>query len=640
MLNFRIAFSILSLILGVWVSVCAAEEESLQKILDQAALLQQADPDSAISLLMHADVPSIGEESDEFFEVLFKLGVIFEQTSAYDKAMFYLDSAEHVGRRLASHLLISKALNSKGVVYLNRGVYDNALEHFIQALEEAEYTDKQEVKISAITNAGHVAFYQGNLSDAMNYYKRGNEMALASGDTLAIVRTMSHIALVHQVQENYKEALQINEEGLRMFLESKQAPDLVIATLYQDLAVCSKNMGDFEQASEYFERAIEVCTKLDNKEGVAQAYVNRAIMWIESGSPSKAIDPLNKALVICNSVGSKQGQMYSHKSLSDAFVALNMPDSALVHYVRYHEIGEEILSKSTQEQLNEMRTKFETAEKEKQIAELEIEKERQFLEIEQRDNAIERLWIIFGAGFLVFSLIIVLFFIYRHNQELKRKRRRQKHFAEEMIRWQENERKRVAGELHDGIGQSLVMVKNHLQKIRGNYDEESDHSPLQKVEDAVADTIQEVRQISYSLRPFHLEILGLEGSINELLKDIEITTQLNVESRLDGLDGAFGKETEIHVFRMIQEGLQNIVKHARATKVSCEVKDLGDRLRIYISDDGHGFDVSIVFAKVSGLGLLGMKERVDFLGGEFQIDSAHGKGSSLVFILPKSTQHD
>lgn len=147
MLNFRIAFSILSLILGVWVSVCAAEEESLQKILDQAALLQQADPDSAISLLMHADVPSIGEESDEFSEVLFKLGVIFEQTSAYDKAMFYLDSAEHVGRRLASHLLISKALNSKGVVNLNRGVYDSALEHFIQALEEAEYTDKQEVKI-------------------------------------------------------------------------------------------------------------------------------------------------------------------------------------------------------------------------------------------------------------------------------------------------------------------------------------------------------------------------------------------------------------------------------------------------------------------------------------------------------------
>lgn len=611
----------------------------MQKILDQAALLQQADPDSAIQLLMQAEAPPIGEESPEYFEILFKLGVILEQTSAYDKAMFYLDSAEHIGRRLESHLLISKALNSKGVVFLNRGVYDSALEHFILALEEAEYTDSQEVKISAITNAGHVAFYQGNLSDAMEYYKRGNEMALSFGDTITIVRTMSHVALVHQVQENYQEALSINEEGLRMFVESKQAPDLVIATLYQDLAVCTKHLGDLEKASGYFERAIEVCTKLDNKEGVAQAYVNRAIMWIESGTPSKAIPQLNKALTICEAVGSKQGQMYSHKTLSDAYVALNMPDSALVHYIRFHEIGEEILSKSTQEQLNEMRTKFETAEKEKQIVELEIEKERQELEIQQRDSAIERLWIIFGAGFLVFSLIIVLFFIYRHNQELKRKRRRQKQFAEEMIRWQESERKRVAGELHDGIGQSLVMVKNHLQKIRGNFDEDIDPSSLQKVEDAVADTIQEVRQISYSLRPFHLEILGLEGSVNEMLKDIELTTQLNVQSKLDGLDRAFGKETEIHVFRMIQEGLQNIVKHARANSVNCEVKDLGDRLRIFISDDGSGFDVSFVFTHVSGLGLLGMKERVDFLGGEIQIDSTLGKGSSIVFILPKSIEH-
>lgn len=635
MLNYRIAFSILSLFLGVWVSVCAAEEEHLQKILDQAALLQQADPDSAIKLLETVSISSIDQESPAFFEIIFKLGVILEQTSAYDKAMFYLDSAEHVARRLESHLLISKALNSKGVVFLNRGVYDSALEHFILALEEAENTDSQEVKISAITNAGHVAFYQGNMSDAMEYYKRGNEMALSYGDTITIVRTMSHIALVHQVQENYQEARSINEEGLRMFLESKQSPDLVIATVYQDLAVCAKHLGDLEKANEYFERAIEVCTKLDNIEGVAQAYVNRAIMWIESGMPSKAIPQLNKALSICESVGSKQGEMYSHKSLSDAYVALNMPDSALVHYIRFHEIGEEILSQSTQEQLNEMRTKFETAEKEKQIAELEIEKERQELEIEQRDSAIERLWIIFGAGFLVFSLIIVLFFIYRHNQELKRKRRRQKQFAEEMIRWQESERKRVAGELHDGIGQSLVMVKNHLQKIRSHSGLEESEIPLQKIEDAVADTIQEVRQISYSLRPFHLEILGLEGSINELLKDIELTTQLHVDSRLEGLDGAFGKDTEIHVFRMIQEGLQNIVKHARASQVSCEVKDLGDRLRIYITDNGVGFDVSQVFAKVSGLGLLGIKERVDFLGGEFQIDSNHGKGSSLVFILPK-----
>lgn len=132
---------------------------------------------------------------------------------------------------------------------------------------------------------------------------------------------------------------------------------------------------------------------------------------------------------------------------------------------------------------------------------------------------------------------------------MKLNRLRVQRYNREMLQWQEEERKRVAGELHDGVGQHLVMIKNKLQKIRSG--EVADD--LFKLENAVADTIQEVRTVSYSLRPFYLNILGLEGAIAELGREIAKSTELTVNSDLEGLDGQFSKEEEIHVFRIFQE---------------------------------------------------------------------------------------
>ena len=219
---------------------------------------------------------------------------------------------------------------------------------------------------------------------------------------------------------------------------------------------------------------------------------------------------------------------------------------------------------------------------------------------------------------------------------MQRKRDRQKLFAEEMIRWQEAERKRVAGELHDGIGQSLVMVKNHLQKLRTSADfDVTTDATLNKVETAVSDTIQEVRQISYSLRPFQLEIFGLEGSIAEMMKDIEEASGLRIQRSLDGLDGAFKQDLEIHIFRIFQETLQKIVKHAKASSIQCEVHSMGNQVRIVISDNGVGFDVQRMLKHAYGFGLMGLKERAEFLGGTFHVDSQFGQGSKVVFDLPK-----
>ncbi|MEO6285652.1 MAG: 7TM diverse intracellular signaling domain-containing protein [Dyadobacter sp.] len=205
-------------------------------------------------------------------------------------------------------------------------------------------------------------------------------------------------------------------------------------------------------------------------------------------------------------------------------------------------------------------------------------------------------------------------------------------FSHQLIESQESERKRVAAELHDSLGQSLGMVKNKVLMLKRDIEiplaKEKHVADLEKM---VGENIQEVRNISYNLRPLHLDLLGITQSVNSLLEDVMESGTLNVVTDIQLFDNLLFKSNEINVFRIIQECFNNIVKHAEATEARIRIMQSQTQLMITIEDNGIGMRERA--PGKGGFGLLGVRERLNILNGHMEITSNQPHGTILNFTI-------
>lgn len=199
-------------------------------------------------------------------------------------------------------------------------------------------------------------------------------------------------------------------------------------------------------------------------------------------------------------------------------------------------------------------------------------------------------------------------------------------FSRQLIESQEAERKRIAAELHDGLGQSLVVIKNRaMLGIKKNDDKERVAKELDNIFESASQGLEEVREITNNLRPQLLDRLGLTKAINAMLK--RISGVIEIESEIDSIDKIFNENEEIGIYRIIQESLNNVIKHAEATRAKVQITRTENLVLIKIKDNGKGFNVED--SKKSGLGLVGLKERSQLLNGELLIDSKIGEGTKI-----------
>jgi signal transduction histidine kinase len=237
------------------------------------------------------------------------------------------------------------------------------------------------------------------------------------------------------------------------------------------------------------------------------------------------------------------------------------------------------------------------------------------------------LTIIALAGF-VFGLYELR--VYQH----KKARTMQEAFARRLIESQEQERKRVAGELHDSLGQSLQIIKGRAQlglDRTGDRTESAKH--FEEISSAASQAIQEVRAISHALRPAELDQLGLTKAIQWMVEKAGATSSTRFACELEPVDGVLLPEVEISLYRIAQEGINNVLKHAQAGEAILELKRAANTVRLSIFDNGRGFAKGSDFADVAkgrvGQGLAGIAERVRLLGGELDLQSALGRGTRL-----------
>ncbi|MGI9333636.1 MAG: sensor histidine kinase, partial [Gammaproteobacteria bacterium] len=204
---------------------------------------------------------------------------------------------------------------------------------------------------------------------------------------------------------------------------------------------------------------------------------------------------------------------------------------------------------------------------------------------------------------------------------------------------QEEARKRIASELHDGVGQSLTVIKYLVEDFMvaskspdpEQPDAERDVTALEYVVRKIQDTIEEVRRTALNLRPVMLDDLGLLYTMEWLRREIEIACPgLAICSEISISEDEVPENLRLVVFRLVQEGLNNVARHARASCASVKLERRDGCLRLEISDNGRGFQVPEQMDNMPGLGLVNMHQRAALSGGELSIDSGQNSGTSLI----------
>jgi PAS domain S-box-containing protein len=225
----------------------------------------------------------------------------------------------------------------------------------------------------------------------------------------------------------------------------------------------------------------------------------------------------------------------------------------------------------------------------------------------------------------------------RTEEVLKQSEKNMRYLASQLLSAQEDERKRLSGELHDELGHALLTLKLQIGSVKEQLlpQQLTLKKEVEKILEFINATIEDVRRLYLDLSPGDLEDLGLTTALRSLVDDFsQLQKHIRWTIKLDNLDGLFALSTQTAIYRIVQEALTNIGKHAKPKKVFLGIKREKQSVSFTIKDDGIGFERHKVVTEKKTLGLLAMEERVKILGGAFELWSQENQGTKISFTIP------
>ena len=455
--------------------------------------------------------------------------------------------------------------------------YEKALNLFIQLKDSAG--------ISMIENEWGVVYeYLNNYEEAIKKYTASYEIAKALKNEMGISYALSNLAGVYTLQKKYTEA----EGILKQALELRHLNDsLALALIYADVG------------NNYY----------------SQKKYASAILYLDS-SNHIALDMKYPEL-----------QTTNYKILSSIYQTAGDYKQALTYLQMQTALHDSLLNKEKFKQIEELNTKYETLKKEKII-------QQQKFEINKRNY-----WITGAAIFLI--LISVAGFSYYKRAQLKQKSKLQKFILQQqesstkaILESEENERQRIAKDLHDGIGQMMSVSKMNLSALEGSlgFTSEKQRAAYKTIISLVDESCKEIRNVSHNMMPNALIKNNLSEALSTFSGQIN-HPGLNIKLYTEGLDKKMSNDTETVLYRIIQECVNNVIKHACATTLDISVIKDKEGISVTIEDNGKGFDYINENYK-EGIGIKNIKSRVQYLKGAVEFISSYNAGTLVSLHIP------
>ena len=373
------------------------------------------------------------------------------------------------------------------------------------------------------------------------------------------------------------------------------------------------SLKEIEKYKKEIESNIGLYTNNANNDNYLEALKNIAFV---KGNYKKSLALGKEHLALKIKAKKPDEIQLSEKFLSKVYKALGNNEKENLHLNNYYAIKDSISSVQKVKSLAYYQTLYET-----EIKDSKIKEQTENIRLLDAEHKVKNQWLIFtSTGLLSLFGFILLF---KSRNEIKRRQKSQESFSQNLIIAQENERTRVAREIHDSVGQKLMLLTKKIKMV--------ENSDLAKLSE---NTLEELRAISRGLYPPMIEGLGLTIAIESMINEVDAHTNLFFTNDIENIDNLLNKEDALHVYRIIQEVLNNIVKHAKAKAVFVMVGKNKNHIKLSIEDNGNGFDFSKEFNENLSLGMKTLKERAKIIKSKLEIKSQHQKGTVVQLEIP------
>lgn len=513
-------------------------------------------------------------------------------------------------------LYVADAYLFSGQAFSNLGNFVKAGENYRKAYEYFESLKDYEYMFYAQQGITTMFSMNGFQEKAMEERERNIIKIKELGLEHHLVTEYYNQALDYQKLDDEANHLEYLLKASKEIDKSKN-PSVNAILVYSKLVEYYCNSGNFEQAKNYLDLIAE---NYNDEEGdhLTKSHFNgaHAAYSYALGESNDAVKYGELKLEYSKKLNFEEDIMSAHKLLSEIYEQKGDYRRSLENKKAYTALRDSIYNQSTANSLAYYQTLYETEKNEKEL----VEKTTSIQLLEKDNTYFKNLLAVIVVSFILTFGIVLL---YRNQRNLKSKKVLQERFSQELLVSQEEERRRISKDLHDGLGQQLLLIKN---KLIATGDEDT--------KQMVDNTIEEVRAISRSLHPFQLQEMGITKAIKYTLNQIDENTTLFISSEIDNIDNIFTQEQEVNIYRIVQESLSNIIKHAKAEAGKVSVKKLAGGVSISIKDNGVGFDFNEKYNDTKSLGLKTLMERTKFLNGQMRINSRRDVGTLIEFQFP------
>ncbi len=525
---------------------------------------------------------------------------------------------------------VADILEKQGREYRSIADYTRANAAFTFSLKLREQIKSPLIALSHLY-LGTVAGHRKEYELAIDHYKTAAKLASAQFDSLRLGQAFNNLGYDFSNIQNYDSSLKYLNKALLIKRNTGQSNIDLSATL-NNLGVAYEGLNMMDSAIYFYKEALRLREKEGARELLVQSYNNIGYMHLIQGRKDSAQQFLTRGLQIAveDSLVGEQRNLYLNM-----FRLYDKLENDSSHYFlnKHLKLLDVIYDYQSTQTIQRLRTEYDLEKKDITIAENELALERQKTQ--------NRLYVIVGSGLLIFLIGLIIFLKYRerlhiqlrkkdvalHNQHVNQLIRDQEiSILSARVEGQGTERQRIAEDLHDRLGSKLAAVKLYYDAAQ----EKQDMSMMDTARKLLDETIDETRRIAHNLASGVLTRFGLVAAIRNLKETLENSKKIDIEFVTHNFEHhELSKDLEENFYRIVQEILSNILKHARAKHITIQLTRHKDgMITLLVEDDGIGFNPDQV--SLNSMGLQNLKNRVERFEGAMSIDSEPGHGTTII----------
>ncbi len=593
----------------------------VKQLLDSGAVLETTNPKAALQL--YGKINQLSQQLNYPLgqaKALHYSGIVYSDRSNYPAALIQYRKALQIYRKINYKRGIGACYTNIGNLYRYQSKFDSALIHYQFSIDFFKKYQQWDALSLAYGNAGGILMQMQQPQKAHLYFEPALLYAEKTGDSSMISRALINQGTALSKLNQMEESVAIYHKALNIAAKIQDYYALYLANI--NLADYYKQKKQYRKAIDYGQKSLTYALKSDTPYDVAD--IKRIIgdLYLANNNPEKAQSFYLQAIDVSEKIKAPEISAAAYAALQELYAIRQDYQKAYKYQKLAQQYQDSMLGEKQLKFLNELEVKYQTAQKDKELVQkqLQIQKNQQFM--------------VYSVGAAVIALLVALLLYLHFRHKNKAYLRQLKEVEQEkeimvlqaLMQGEEKERTRIARDLHDEVAGMLAAAKMHMNALVLQAKEIIQHKGYHQVVDLLDEATISVRKTAHNLMPEVLMQHGLDEALRRFCSNISNDKLLVVQYYSWGDFERFAPNFELSVYRIVQELLNNIIKHAKASEAMVQLTLQDQMLSITIEDNGVGFDPAKLSQK--GTGMSSIKSRVNALQGKIDIDSEPGQGVS------------